>query len=168
MMEVLLKVDTIKDTRLLLSPVHRTGLSYSYRGANCCPSLSPPGLCHKNCVTNKKSWQLYGHFSPHLQHRGSMSGMVGWGYWVLSLSSQLTEWWFHAGKGKPGRQAATAPFHHASHNTEMSLWDKQPTVPYYRSRPVAQVLCPWREAAVKTEVSLWEGFIWNHHWEPQV
>ena len=82
--------------------------------------------------------------------------MVGWEYWVLLLSSQLIEWWFHAGKGKPRRQEATAPFHHASHNTGMSLGDKQPIVPYYRSRAVAQELCPGREAAVKTQVSLWD------------
>ena len=85
-----------------------------------------------------------------------MSGMVGWEYWVLLLSSQLIEWWFHAGKGKPSRQEATAPLHHASHNTGMSLGDKQPTVPYYRSRAVAQDLCPGREAVVKTQVSLWD------------
>ena len=36
----------------------------------------------------------------------------------------------------------------------MSLRDKQPTVPYYRSRAVAQELCPGREAVVKTQVSL--------------
>ena len=59
-----------------------------------------------------------------------------------------TEWWFHAGKGKPRRPEGTAPFHHASHNTGMSLGDKQPNVPYYRSRAVAQMLCPRREAAV--------------------